>query len=42
MEELSSSRDGVTIEKMRDRKETDMDMYLMMMKCGNMGESRSR
>lgn len=42
MEELISSRDGVTIEKEDDRKEMDMDMYLMMMKCGNVGEYRNR
>lgn len=42
MREPSSSRDEVIIEKADDRKEMDMDTYLMMMKCGNMGNDRNR
>ena len=42
MRERSSSRDEVIIEKADDRKGTDMDTCLMMMKCGNMGNDRNR
>ena len=42
MQEPNSSRDEVIIEKTDDRKGMDMDTYLTMMKCGNMGNDRNR
>src|SRR5277367_4997543 len=42
MQELKSSREGVIIEKVEDKKGMDMDTCLMMMKCGNMGNDRSQ
>jgi hypothetical protein len=42
LREPSSSRDEVITEKADDRKGMDMDTYLMMMKCGNMGNDRNR